>query len=72
MNGVISAGKRFKTRSLFGLIDSFDLDYLSEYQFEMDVSSVTQGWLLKKVDVTKPWLHITYTNEILGKNVSLF
>ena len=63
-NGSVPAGNKTKTQSLFGLIDSFDVDCLTEYQLEMQMSNVTQGWLLKKVDITKPWSHIAKANKI--------
>ena len=54
------------------MIDSFDVDCLTEYQLEMQMSNVTQGWLLKKVDITKPWSHIAKANKIVGKSVISF
>lgn len=71
-NGSVPAGNKTKTQSLFGLIDSFDVDCLTEYQLGMQTSNVTQGWLLKKVDITKPWLHIEETDEVVGKNAISF
>ena len=71
-NGSVPAGHKTKTQSLFGLIDSFDVDCLTEYQLAMQTSNVTQGWLLKKVDITKQWSHIEETDEIVGKSAISF
>ena len=71
-NGSVPAGNKTKTQSLFGLIDSFDVDCLTEYQLAMQTSNVTQGWLLKKVDITKQWSHIEETDEIVGKSAISF